>query len=485
MTGSQPDEPVLVALLTADPPPAPLAELETLDDRLGVVSLPADRSPERLASVDPDCAVVGEDRIVDGLSTVEAYDADLPTFRYRDESSSTVTDGTGSADVPASEPAPSSANPPAVAEADASDVNVVGVLTHCELIDAAEVPTTTGTNDTATTETDDTATTADSPADGAARSTEPGGPVARIVSAVSDYWMPDDVRLRDVALDAVSVGVTITDPSKPDNPLVYVNEQFTRITGYAEHEILGRNCRFLQGPETDPESVTEIRRAVDEGQPTFVELRNYHKNGTPFRNELQILPITDEGEVVNFLGLQRDVTEEHRRAETEARVADARHEVRAVARDGSESPTARIERLLALGRETLGVGNAHLVVVDPERDRHEVVRADGSSLVERGDTAPLSESYCRHSLDGEAGFAFHDPADPDLADDPAHERHGAGCYLSEPVYREGSLYGTCCFADETPREAFTEAERQFAVLLSAEIGRLLEQHRGDRPLRDD
>jgi GAF domain-containing protein len=160
-----------------------------------------------------------------------------------------------------------------------------------------------------------------------------------------------------------------------------------------------------------------------------------------------------------------------------------------------------LEDLLALGRETMDVANAHLVFIDPERDHHEVVRADGSAAFERGDTSPLSESYCRHSF-GDAnaaephgrggvapdanGFAFHDPDDPALDGDPAHERHGAGCYLSEPVYRDGELYGTVCFADARPREAFAEAERQFAVLLSTHVGRLLERVDGTgTPLRDD
>ena len=158
-------------------------------------------------------------------------------------------------------------------------------------------------------------------------------------------------------------------------------------------------------------------------------------------------------------------------------LAEARREVRTVAHDGDESPTARIEALLALGRNALGVGNAHLVFVDRTRDHHEIVRADGSSMFERGETTPISESYCRHSLDGSTTFAFHDPEVTDLDDDVAHDRHGAGCYLSEPVYCNGDLYGTLCFADRTPREAFTEAEEQFAALLSTHVGRLLGQAR--------
>jgi PAS domain S-box-containing protein len=441
MTGHLQDQPVVVAVLVAEPVPGPLVDLGTLDDRLGVVSLGADATEDALASVDPDCVVVAaDDRLPDLVSVVGSYDAELPVFVYRDD---TATSTPGGAAVSADGSTDGGSPTPAV----------TGVLTRSELLDALEA------------------------ADGAET---PGGiapadtPVARIVSAMSTYRMPDDVRLRDIALDAVSVGVTITDPTKPDNPLVYVNEQFTRLTGYPEHEILGRNCRFLQGPDTDSEAVTELRQAVDGGRPAFVELQNYRKDGTPFRNELEILPVTDDGEVQKFLGLQRDVTQRHQRAETETRLAEARRTGRRVARDGSRPPGERVESLLTVGREALGVGNAHLVSVDRERDRHEIVRADGSSAFERGDTTALSESYCRHSLDDSAAFAFHDPAEAALDGDPAHERHGAGCYLSEPVYCEDALYGTLCFADESPRSAaFTEAEQQFAALLATHVGRLL------------
>ncbi|MFC5367113.1 PAS domain-containing protein [Salinirubrum litoreum] len=431
MTGPPSNHPVVVALLVSEPVPAPLTELDTLDERVGVVSLGGDVAGDTLASVDPDCVVVvDDDRLPTRLSRVRSYDADLPVFVYRDDGAGATLD----------------------------DPEVTGVLTRSEVVTALDT-----TGDAAEGE-------AVAPAD---------SPVARLVSAMSDYRMPDDVRLRDIALDAVSVGVTITDPSKPDNPIVYANEQFTRLTGYPEHETLGRNCRFLQGPDTEPEALAEIRQAVDTGRPAFVELQNYRRDGTPFRNELQIIPVTVDGEVDKFLGLQRDVTERHRQTETETRLRETRREARTVAHDASESPVARIESILALGRAALDVENAHLVFVDRERDHHEIVRADGAETFERGETTSLSESYCRHSLDGANAFAFHDPEAVDLADDPAHDRHGMGCYLSEPVYRDGTLYGTLCFADRSPRAAFTEAERQFVALLSAHVGRLLAQARDE------
>ena len=121
------------------------------------------------------------------------------------------------------------------------------------------------------------------------------------------------------ALESASQGVTIADARRDDEPIVYANPAFERITGYDAAEILGRNCRFLQGEGTDPETVDEIRAAIAERRSISTELRNYRKDGTPFWNRLVIVPVRNgDGEVTHFLGLQQDVT---RRREREQRVA--------------------------------------------------------------------------------------------------------------------------------------------------------------------
>ena len=119
---------------------------------------------------------------------------------------------------------------------------------------------------------------------------------------------------RTQAIENAPIGVTITDPNREDNPLIYVNEGFESITGYAEAESTGRNCRFPQGENTDPETVAKIRAAVDAEEPVSVELLNYRKDGTEFWNELNIAPVRDdEGDVVNFVGFQQDVTDRKQR----------------------------------------------------------------------------------------------------------------------------------------------------------------------------
>lgn len=118
------------------------------------------------------------------------------------------------------------------------------------------------------------------------------------------------------AIETARQGITIADARQDDEPLIYANDAFERMTGYPTGETLGRNCRFLQGPETDEETVAEIRQAIDNQRPVVVELLNYRKDGTPFWNRLEIVPVRDEtGALTHWLGLQRDVTQRREREE--------------------------------------------------------------------------------------------------------------------------------------------------------------------------
>jgi len=133
---------------------------------------------------------------------------------------------------------------------------------------------------------------------------------------------PDAAELQR-AIEAAPIGVSLTDPSLPDNPLVYVNDTWGEFTGYEAEETLGRNPRLLQGLGTDPETTAQLASAIDNEEPTTVEVRNYRKDGTPFWNELTIAPIHDEdGDLTHYVGFQIDVTDRREATEIAADRAD-------------------------------------------------------------------------------------------------------------------------------------------------------------------
>jgi PAS domain S-box-containing protein len=111
------------------------------------------------------------------------------------------------------------------------------------------------------------------------------------------------------AVEMTRMPMVLTDPNLPDNPIVFANRAFQDLTGYEQEEIVGRNCRFLQGPQTDRETVAELRRAVAEERATSVELLNYKRDGTPFWNGVFIAPVHDQaGKLIYFFASQLDVT---------------------------------------------------------------------------------------------------------------------------------------------------------------------------------
>lgn len=108
--------------------------------------------------------------------------------------------------------------------------------------------------------------------------------------------------------------MVISDPRQPDNPLVFVNDAFCRLTGYSREELVGRNCRCLQGPDTDSDAVRQIREALRNRRSIQIDVRNYRKNGEAFWNRLSIGPVHDSaGEVIYFFASQVDATFERER----------------------------------------------------------------------------------------------------------------------------------------------------------------------------
>ncbi|HET9637690.1 MAG TPA: PAS domain-containing protein [Allosphingosinicella sp.] len=110
------------------------------------------------------------------------------------------------------------------------------------------------------------------------------------------------------SIDHSPIASVITDARLPDNPIVAVNPAFCALTGYGRDEIVGRNCRFLAGADTEPAARATLRRAVAEGRPALVELTNYRKDGSAFLNAVMVAPVIGEGgELAYFLGSQMDV----------------------------------------------------------------------------------------------------------------------------------------------------------------------------------
>ena len=179
---------------------------------------------------------------------------------------------------------------------------------------------------------------------------------------LADDSLPE--RLVYAALDASSTGIIITNNMLPDNPIIYSNKSFERITGYSSDEIIGHNCRFLQARERTQAAREAIREAMSKGESITIEIRNYKKNGDLFWNELSISPIKSSGgEITHFIGVQNDVT---LRKNAEEKLAFERQQVEKRIRERTENLKINEEyhnSIIQTIRESLVVLNPDLKVL--------------------------------------------------------------------------------------------------------------------------
>ena len=125
------------------------------------------------------------------------------------------------------------------------------------------------------------------------------------------------------AIQAAQRSFCISDPSLPDNPIVFASQGFLDLTGYQLNEVLGRNCRFLQGPETDPKDIDYIKIALKRKKKITIDILNYKKNGQKFWNRLRIRPLFDQnGKLIYFAGDQNPIPVEDVRRYTFNKILD-------------------------------------------------------------------------------------------------------------------------------------------------------------------
>lgn len=245
------------------------------------------------------------------------------------------------------------------------------------------------------------------------------------------------------ALHAAHSSVVLTDPRQDDNPIIWVNDHFCRLTGYSRKEILGRNCRLLQEPEREQPERAELREHITRGEPIDVLIRNYRKDGTLFYNELYVSPVYEEGELVYFIGVQNDVT-----AREEARRLKAERERERALLEATERERERLGMDLhdGLGQVLAGVRMlAEVLRGDLAQDapRHEAAAQHlGDLLAEAQEEArriahglnPIVDSpsglyealraLTQHmSTSSEATIKIEAPIDPILFQDPRQSRH--------------------------------------------------------------
>ena len=136
-------------------------------------------------------------------------------------------------------------------------------------------------------------------------------------------YLSEKIALKLLNLEKIDRSIVISDPSQKDCPMVYISNEFSKQTGYSIKESLGKNCRFLQGPETDENDIKQIKLALKLKKRITIDILNYKKDGQKFWNRLRIIPIFDkEKKLIYFAGEQNPVSIESVRRHTFNKIID-------------------------------------------------------------------------------------------------------------------------------------------------------------------
>lgn len=282
-----------------------------------------------------------------------------------------------------------------------------------------------------------------------------------------------ELSLLQQAIDDASVSITLADPSQPDQPLVYVNNAFEETTGYPPEETLGRNCRFLQGADTDPETVARIRRAIDDEEPVTVELRNYRRDGSEFWNRLTITPIYDDDELVRYLATQQDVTE---RKERERRLKELNQATQALMTADTRQEVANIgveaaSDILEFEANAVHFSTADDTQLTPVAHTEKVTALAGDTTV-----LPVADSIAgRVYRDGEPEAIEDIQQDPDTHDPDTSLRS----YIYLPLSDHGIL-----IAGAEEQGAFDQQDLTLGELLAENLVAALDRVERKQALRE-
>ena len=194
------------------------------------------------------------------------------------------------------------------------------------------------------------------------------------------FPVPDTDNPFAAAAEATRMPMLITDPHQPDNPIIFVNDAFLKLTGYAREDLMGKNCRFLQGPGTNRDDVTKIRNAIARRESLEIDLLNYRKDGSTFWNRLLVSPVFNRaGKLTHFFASQFDVSPERNRL-TELSKAQTELETEIATRMQDLSMTeARLRFILgaaSMGTWTLDVRHNRLMVSNLCRENYGVETLD-------------------------------------------------------------------------------------------------------------
>ncbi len=311
--------------------------------------------------------------------------------------------------------------------------------------------------------------------------------IANLLAAAIDRIRSSErLQMMERAIESTSNGIAIADATVADNPIIYVNPSFERITGYNRDELIGRNCRFLQGKNTNPAAVQELRKAIEEGKECQVILRNFQKDGTPFWNELSIAPVyNSRRHLTHFIGVQTDVTDRQRAEEELYSKSQALATFSANLKHLHRITTYNYQNFQELVDDYLSAGclifGLSIGILAKVENQSLVIRSAKTDLVyfAPGLELNLADTYCEAVIKFRKTMSCcHIREILETGEYQLYQAWGIESYIGTPIFVNNKIYGTLSFCSRDIRHKnFASQEKEIIELMAQNLGKFLVAHK--------
>ena len=306
-----------------------------------------------------------------------------------------------------------------------------------------------------------------------------------LAAAIERIRSQERLQMMERAIESCSNGIAITDATVADNPIIYVNPSFERITGYSRDELIGKNCRFWQGGDTDTAAAKQLRIAIEEGKESQVILHNFRKDGTAFWHELSIAPVyNSRRHLTHFIGVQTDITDRQRWEEElflksqalAAFSANLKH-LHRITTYHYQNFEELVDDYLTAGCLMFGLSIGIMAEVEGENFIVRAAKTDLGYFV-RGLEMKLSDTYCAAVIELQKTVACsHIRAKIERREHPVYQKCKSESYIGTPIFVNDKIYGTLSFSSpEIKKKDFEYQEIEIIELMAQSIGKILAVH---------